>query len=412
MKTLYFDCFSGVSGDMTIGALVDLGVDFDFLRAELAKLPLADFDAASEVRMSRVVRSGVHASKFDVVDPHHGHHHDHHHGHGHFHRRASEIITMISSSGLDARVRARAVRIFEKLAIAEGRVHDVPPSDVEFHEVGAIDSIVDVVGTAIGIEALEVGRIACSAINVGGGFIRCQHGVYPVPAPATANLLEGATVYSKHVEKELVTPTGAAILAATVDRFGPIGMRIERVGYGAGSMDFEDFPNCLRLVLGEEDPKPGPGVDRIVLIEANIDDMTPEQLAFAAEKLLEAGALDVTLVPVVMKKGRPGHILQVMAAPEDEARLSERVFRETTTIGVRFRPSSRRVLDRDWVTVELEGEPVRIKIAASDGGGIKTSPEFEDCARIASRTHRPLREIQEEAVRAYRTKQEQEKTDP
>ncbi len=398
---------------MTIGALIDLGVDFDFLRAELAKLPLEDFDAASEVRLSRVVRSGVNAAKFDVVEHHHGHDHvhGHEHKHAHFHRRASDIIAMISSSELEARVRARAVGIFEKLAIAEGRVHNLPPSDVEFHEVGAIDSIVDVVGAAIGIEALAIDQVACSAINVGGGFIHCQHGVYPVPAPATANLLEGATVYSKHVEMELVTPTGAAILAATVDRFGPIGMRIERVGYGAGSMDFENFPNCLRLVLGEADAefsRPD-RVDQIVMIEANIDDMTPEQLAFAADKIMAAGALDVTLVPVVMKKGRPGHVLQVMAALEDEARLSDRVFRETTTIGLRSRPCSRRVLERAWVTVDVEGEPVRVKIATSAGDGVKASPEFEDCARIASRTDRPIREIQEKAVRAWRTEKEQER---
>ena len=251
---------------MTIGALLDLGVDFGYLKTELGKLPLLDesgFDTEVDLRSSQVIRANISAVKFDVVgegleEGHshsHGHGHDHEHGDQghtdvHFHRKASEIVDMVKRSSLSPKVSEQAVSIFEKLAISEGRVHDLPPEDVEFHEVGAIDSIVDVVGTAIGLDALEVGRCLCSSINIGGGFIHCQHGVYPVPAPATANLLIHAPVYSKHVDVELVTPTGAAILAATVDRFGPMeGFEIKGIGYGAGSKSLGDFPNCLKVVF-------------------------------------------------------------------------------------------------------------------------------------------------------------------
>src|SRR5262245_14150807 len=267
MKTLYFDCFSGIAGDMTIGAMLDLGLDFEYLRSELRKLPVEGYD----LKMSRVVRANISAVKFDVVmhahhethhhhdqhdhdqhDHHHDHHahdhdhHDHNHDHGHFHRKASDILTMIRDSGLNANTKRIAGNIFTKLAIYEGKVHHISPEDVEFHEVGAIDSIVDTVGTAIGFDALGIERFLCSAINVGSGFIHCQHGVYPVPTPATAELLKDATIYSKHAETELVTPTGAAILAAVVDRFtGLNGFAIQTIGYGAGTKQFTQFPNCV-----------------------------------------------------------------------------------------------------------------------------------------------------------------------
>ena len=334
---------------MTIGALLDLGVDFGYLKAEIGKLQLLEdsgFDADIDLRSSRVIRANISATKFDVVvgkdgpkvgeTAHnadlgsHGHahshprdmahdesepaRHSHDHGRSHSHRTASEVIAMVKTSSLAANVRARAVAIFQKLAFSEGLVHDRAPEDVAFHEVGALDSIVDVVGAAIGLEALEVNRFLCSPVNIGGGFVRCQHGLYPVPAPATANLLTRAPVYSKHVEAELVTPTGAAILAATVDRFGGMdGFEIRGVGYGAGTLDFDEFPNCLRLIVGVETPSSrSVPQGEIVVIEANIDDMSAEELAYAAEKLLSMGALDVITMPVVMKKGRPGHLLQVL----------------------------------------------------------------------------------------------------
>src|SRR5947207_2024592 len=255
MKTLFFDCFSGISGDMTIGALLDLGLDFGYLKTELGKLPVEGY----ELKMSRVTRSNISATKFDVLmegmeDHDHDHHQDHGHGkHSHFHRKASEILAMIAQSNLSAGSKRIAAAIFTMLAISEGKVHDLPPEDVEFHEVGAIDSIVDTVGTAIGFDALGIERFLCSAINVGSGFIHCQHGVFPVPAPATADLLRHATIYQKHAQTELVTPTGAAILSAVVDRFSSLhGFAADRIGYGAGTKQFAEFPNCLRVMVGEE----------------------------------------------------------------------------------------------------------------------------------------------------------------
>src|SRR5678815_6031474 len=250
MRTLYFDCFSGISGDMTIGALLDLGLDLEYLRSELQKLPVDGY----RIRSSRVVRANLSAMKFDVdIDGDTGQTQDEHsHAHPHVgqHRKASEILAMIGSSALNANSKRIATSIFTKLAISEGRVHHVSPEDVEFHEVGAIDSIVDTVGTAIGFDALGVDRFVCSPINVGSGFIHCQHGIYPVPAPATADLLRNATIYSKHATTELVTPTGAAILAAVVNEFSILpGVAIERIGYGAGTKQFQDFPNCLRLLV-------------------------------------------------------------------------------------------------------------------------------------------------------------------
>src|SRR5499427_762502 len=273
MRTLYFDCFSGISGDMTIGALLDLGLDLEYLRSELQKLPVAGY----RIRSSRVVRANLSAMKFDVdIDGDTGQtqdEHSHSHPHGEAHRKASDILSMIDSSALHPNAKRKAVAIFRKLAGSEAKVHHVRPEDVEFHEVGAVDSIVDTVGTAIGFDALGIDRFVCSAINVGSGFIHCQHGVYPVPAPATADLLRHATIYQKHAQTELVTPTGAAILSAVVNRFGDLsGFAAEKIGYGAGSKQFADFPNCLRVMIGEEhavahEPAP-PGV---IVIEANID---------------------------------------------------------------------------------------------------------------------------------------------
>src|SRR5438093_3539469 len=289
MKTLYFDCFSGISGDMTIGALLDLGLDFDYLRTELKKLPVEGY----ELRVSRVMRANVSAKKVDVLIEGEGEDHkhgDHHKGQRHFHRKASEILSMIRESNLSGGAKRFAADIFTKLAISEGKVHNVGPDDVEFHEVGAIDSIVDTVGTGIGFDALGIDRFLCSAINVGTGFIHCQHGIMPVPVPATADLLRHATIYQKHAQTELVTPTGAAILAAVVNHFGPIPpFSSDRIGYGAGTKQFPDFPNCLRVMVGEErtlDSESSSG--SVMMIEANIDDMTPQNFGYVTEKLFGA----------------------------------------------------------------------------------------------------------------------------
>ena len=415
MKTLFFDCFSGISGDMTIGALLDLGLPLDYLREELRKLPVEGY----EVRSSRVVRANISAMKFDVLvgngehdhghshHDHDHHHHDHHH-HDHHHRKASDILAMIRESGLNANTRRIATDIFTKLAVSEGKVHHIAPEDVEFHEVGAVDSIVDTVGAAIGFDALGVERFICSPINVGGGFIHCQHGIYPVPTPATADLLRNATIYSKHATAELVTPTGAAILAAVVGEFGPLnGVSIEQIGYGAGTKQFQDFPNCLRLMIcgdrkDEASRHEAPAMDTIVVIEANIDDMTPQNLAFVSERLMESGALDVCAIPAQMKKGRPGYLVQVLAPPNRQDVLQELIFRETTTIGLRHYTAARSVLERENVEVETVYGRVAVKVSKRGGRVTNIAPEYEDCARIAREKNVPLKDVQAAAVQAYR----------
>lgn len=411
MKTLYFDCFSGISGDMTIGALLDLGLDFEYLKAELRKLPLEGY----QISASRVVRSNISAMKFNVVmnenqGHDHHHHHEHHHDshqHDHHHRKASQILAMIRDSGLNANTKRIADAIFTKLAISEGKVHHMPPEDVEFHEVGAVDSIVDTVGAAIGFDALGVEKFVCSPINVGGGFIHCQHGIYPVPAPATADLLRGATIYSKHVSTELVTPTGAAILAATVGEFSSLGgMAVETIGYGAGTKEFQDFPNCLRLLLCtdksvEAQKHESPAADTIVILEANIDDMTAQNFAYVCDRLLEEGALDVCTLPAQMKKGRPGHLLQVLAPPNRWEKIERLIFEETTTIGVRHYSAARSALERTSVRVETVHGPIAIKVSKLDGKVVNSTPEYEDCAKVAREKGIPLKDVQAVALREY-----------
>lgn len=405
MKTLYFDCFSGISGDMTIGALLDLGLDFEYLKAQLKKLPVEGY----ELKAGRVVRSNLSAMKFDVeVEGDTGHHHHHHHDdHGHHHpdhhhRKASEILHMIGNSSITPNAKRIATEIFTKLAVSEGKVHNIRPEDVEFHEVGAVDSIVDCVGAAIGFDALGIERFLCSAINIGSGFIHCQHGVMPVPAPATADLLRNATIYSKHANTELVTPTGAAILAAVVNHFGPLENFVtERIGYGAGTKEFPDFPNCVRLMLGKET---GASAQDVIVIEANIDDMTPQNFGYVTEKLLGAGALDVFTIPVQMKKGRPGHLLQVLTPPQVADTISRIIFEETTTIGVRRYTATRTILDREFVEVETEYGKVNVKVSRLAGDIVNYTPEYEDCARLARERNVPLKRVQAAAVAAYLNK--------
>jgi uncharacterized protein (TIGR00299 family) protein len=406
MRTLYFDCFSGISGDMTIGALLDLGLDLEYLRSELQKLPVNGY----RIKSSRVVRANLSAMKFDVdIDGDTGHtqdEHSHAHPHAGVHRKASEILDMIGSSALNANSKRIATAIFTKLAISEGNVHHVSPEDVEFHEVGAVDSIVDTVGAAIGFDALGVERFVCSPINVGGGFIHCQHGVYPVPVPATADLLRGAEIYSKHVSAELVTPTGAAILAAMVDDFRRVdGYSIDRIGYGAGTKQFQNFPNCLRLLIGEERPATtrdvSEGFGDIMVIEANIDDMTPQNFSYVTERLLEAGALDVCTIPVQMKKGRSGFILQVLSPMNRCDVLSNIIFQETTSIGLRQYAAKRSALERKMVPVETHYGRVMMKVSMQDGKVVSSTPEYEDCARIAREKNVPLKEVQFLASSAY-----------
>jgi uncharacterized protein (TIGR00299 family) protein len=404
-RTLYLDCFAGASGDMFIGAMLDCGLDFELLKSELGKLGVGGY----ELSLTRVDRSGISASKFDVhihADRHnHGHHHDHHHDHHHHHdhRHLSEINRIISSSSLDDRVKDRAQAIFQRIGEAESKIHDIPIETVHFHEVGAIDSIVDIIGACIALDALKIDRIVASPLHVGSGTFVCAHGTYPVPGPATTELLKGVPNYSRDIEGELVTPTGAAIVSTLAEGYGQMPMmRVDRIGYGAGTRDYPKFPNALRAIIGEleEDADRTPAT--VTVIEASIDDLNAQVFGHLMERVLEAGALDIFYTPVQMKKNRPGVLLTLLCKPEDRQRMCDIVFRETTTLGVRHRTEQREILKREFVEVETEYGRIRIKVSrAKDGRVMNSSPEFEDCRSAAEKHQVSLRDVQTAAMQAF-----------
>jgi pyridinium-3,5-bisthiocarboxylic acid mononucleotide nickel chelatase len=411
-RTLYLDCFAGASGDMLVGAMLDSGLDFELLRSALLKLGVEGY----ELSLGRVDRSGISAAKFDVhltgEPQQHGHHHNHDHSHGehsHEHRRQShhrslsEIKGIISSSNLSELVKQRAQAIFQRIGEAEAKIHDVPIETVHFHEVGAIDSIVDIVGACVAFDALKIERIISSPLHVGSGTFQCAHGTYPVPGPATAELLKGIPIYSKDVEGELVTPTGAAIISTLAEGYGSMPMmKIENIGYGAGTRDYPKFPNALRAIIGEleEDADRTPGA--VTIIEANIDDLNAQVFGYLMEKALAAGALDIFYTPAQMKKNRPGVLLTLLCNPPDRERMCDLIFRETTTLGVRYRNEHREILTREFVTVETEYGPIRVKVSrARDGRVMNASPEFEDCRVAAEKSGVGLRDAQTAALKAY-----------
>ncbi|MFZ3263841.1 MAG: nickel pincer cofactor biosynthesis protein LarC [Terriglobales bacterium] len=479
MRIAYLDCFSGISGDMFLGALVDAGVSAKLLEETVAALNLG-----ARLEISRVVRGGIAATKVDVYihgekdlprevfweqrEREHSATHSQEHAHqdeagrlhedsqpmwwrgsapprtgqspvttqtsattrtsaiapaAHVHGRGlTEIRGIISKAAIGAPAKATAIRIFGALAAAEAEIHNTSIEQVHFHEVGAVDAMVDIVCAAVGAEALGVDEWVCSPLNVGGGTVKCAHGTLPVPAPATVKLLRDAPVYSSGPQVELVTPTGAAIVRTLVNRFAAFpAMKIEKAGYGAGSREFADHPNVLRLTIGSALPAVETGAangvagemdtggtaadeiftDRIAVLEANLDDLSPQVLAYAMERLLAEGALDVFSVPVQMKKNRPGALLAVLAKLEDADRLTKIIFTETTTLGVRRRDERRRILTRRWETVDTSWGPVRIKIANMNGTASNYAPEFEDCRRIAAEHHVPLKTVMQEALHAY-----------
>jgi uncharacterized protein (TIGR00299 family) protein len=447
MRIAYLDCFSGISGDMFLGALVDAGVSPDLLKETVAALNLG-----ATLDISRVTRGGIAATKVDVyahgekdlprevfweqkqsnTTHEHGHAHSHDLDHAHDHaqdhhavstattsaspshehsRGLKEIRQIINGAEISPTAKATAIRIFEALGAAEAEIHNSSIEQVHFHEVGAVDAMVDIVCAAVGTEALGVDEWVCSSLNVGSGTVKCAHGTLPVPAPATLKLLGDAPVHSSGPQVELVTPTGAAIVRTLVKRFGALpSMKVEKAGYGAGSRDFPEHPNLLRLTIGQGQPGSEAGAmdgiaeDRIAVLEANLDDLSPQVLAYAMERLLSEGALDVFSVPVQMKKNRPGALLTVLAKVEDEERLTKLIFAETSTLGVRRREERRRVLGRRWETVETTWGPVRIKIANLNGTVSNYAPEFEDCRALAEAHHVPLKKIMEEALRNFGAK--------
>lgn len=377
----YLDAFSGISGDMLVGALADAGAD-----ALTIVNAVASLEVGAIVSFEKVKRRGIGATRYLVAVEE-----------TKTHRHLSHILEMIAKANLPARAKDNATRIFRKLGEAEAEVHQVPIEKVHFHEVGAADSIADIVGACVAFDVLGVDSVVCSPVNVGSGTVQTEHGVLPVPAPATARLLENAPVYARGPAVELTTPTGAAVAASLAGRFGVLPpMKIARTGYGAGCRDFSEHANVLRVILGE--PTGAQESLEVSIMEANIDDLNPQVLAYAAERLLEAGALDVALQPLIMKKGRPGQLLRVIARPEDREMLSQLIFAETSTLGLRIYPAERRVQQRACTEVATPYGTVRVKIS-SEGS---YAPEYEDCRRLAKESGVPLREILAAANDAYR----------
>src|SRR5580692_9553033 len=433
MRIAYLECFSGISGDMFLGALVDAGVPARVLEETVAALGVG-----AKLEVSRVVRAGISATKVDVyVDggkllpreeySEQEHEHEHSHGdggHSHSHpgessragapaphehshgRGLNEIREIISAASISDRAKKTAIAIFEALGRAEAKIHNTSVESVHFHEVGAVDAMVDIVCAAVGAEALGVDEIICSPLNVGGGMVKCAHGTFPVPAPATVELLKDAPVYSSGLQAELVTPTGAAIVKTLARRFGAFPeMTIEKSGYGAGSRDFPGHPNVVRLVIGETAAVASlaakTATESITVLEANLDDLNPQVFGYVMDRLLEEGALDVFGMPVQMKKNRPGTLLTVLCKPEDADKLAQLIFSETTTLGVRRREEVRQTLARRWENVRTQWGEVRIKIASMNGTVTNFAPEYEDCRRIAAEHHVPLKTVMQEAGRAY-----------
>jgi uncharacterized protein (TIGR00299 family) protein len=381
MTIAYFDCFSGISGDMTLGALVDAGVPFEVLRAELAKLDVRGYT----LEQKPVKRSGLGATKVDVVLD----------GREQPARHLSAIREIIRASGLKESVKQKALNIFQRLAEVEAKVHGTTTDKVHFHEVGAVDAMVDIVGSVIGLELLGITEIIASPVNVGSGTVHTAHGRLPVPAPATVELLRGVPLYSSSITFELTTPTGAAIITTLASFFGPLPqMRIDRVAHGAGSKELPGQPNVLRLFLGEYALTPD--AETSVLIETNIDDMNPQVYEHLIDRLMQAGAHDAFLTPIIMKKGRPGILLSVLTDPAKSDVVLDIVFRETTSIGVRIQQVGRRKLAREIREVETSYGRVRVKVSKRGDEVLTATPEYEDCRRLAEEKQVPLKHVMDE----------------
>ena len=379
MKIAYFDCFSGISGDMIIGALIDLGLDADFLKKELEKLNLRNY----KIEARKIVKNGISATKFDVIGGE-SHHEE---------RNLKEINEIIEKSKLDNEIKSTIKKIFLKIGNAEAKIHNKSIDKIHFHEIGAIDAIIDVAGAVIGLKKLGIEKIYCSKLNVGTGFVDFSHGKFPVPAPATAEILKNVPVYNNNVEAELVTPTGAAIITTLAEKFGEMPeIEVEKIGYGAGTKDLA-HPNVLRIFIGEKNE----GSESINVIEANIDNMNPEFYPYIMDSLMENSALDANLTNIIMKKGRPAVKLTVLAEIMDTDKLCKIIFNETTTLGLRIYPASRKKLDREIKTIKTKYGNVKVKISKSGKEIMNTAPEYEDCARIARIKKIPLKKVYEEA---------------
>ena len=409
MRIAYLDCFSGISGDMFLGALVDAGVSPALLEQTVAAL-----DLGAELQISSTMRNGIRATKVDVIvgsekdlprEMFHAHEHSAPHTHA---RSLADIRQIITPAPIGDTAKARATAMFAALGKAEAAIHNKDAEAIHFHEAGSEDAIVDIVCAAVGSEALNIDEWVCSPLNVGGGTVQCAHGVFPVPAPATLELLKArnAPIYSSGIQAELVTPTGTAIVNVLADRFAPFpAMKVDAIGHGAGYRDFPDLPNVLRLTIGESsatsESSVSSALELITVIEANLDDLNPQVFGYVIDRLLAEGALDVFTTPVQMKKNRPGTLLTVLCPTALSDKLAGIIFRETTTLGVRMREEHRQVLARRHVEVQTPWGAVRMKLASSNGAIVNYAPEYEDCRRIAEEKQVPLKTVMQEAVRLY-----------
>ena len=388
MKIIYFDCFSGISGDMIIGALIDAGLDINFLDKELKKLNLKGYN----IRAKKILKGGIAATKFDLIEGGKAHHHEE--------RNLSGINGIIDNSKLGDEIKNKIKKIFLIIADAESKVHAKPVDKIHFHEIGAMDTVIDVAGALIGLEKLGIGAVYCSNLNVGTGFVEFSHGRFPVPAPATAQILKGIPIYHDNTKAELVTPTGAAIISSLAEKFGDMPvMKAEKIGYGAGSLDLKQ-PNLLRVFLGElvENRFMENNGQAINIIETNIDNMNPEIYPYVIEKLMENGALDAYLIGIIMKKGRPAVKLTVLSEINDTDKLCRIIFSETTTLGVRILRAERKILKREIAAVKSKYGSIRVKVSKSGSEIMNITPEYGDCVKAAKEKKIPLRKVYEEVT--------------
>jgi hypothetical protein len=397
MKQAYLDCSAGISGDMFLASLIDVGAPVDRLLGELKKLPLGFY----EFKRTRALRGGLVGTRVEIHVPREQPH-----------RHLADIRGLIENASLPEKSAGQALKTFNHLAEVEGKLHNVSPGQVHFHEVGAVDAVLDIVGTCVALELLDISELICSPLNVGNGHVNAAHGSLPVPAPATAELLKDIPVYSSGAQGELVTPTGAALVANLASGFGPLpSMKIAKIGYGAGEKDFSDHPNIARLFMGEAmeaaTGKPGlPGDEIVSVIEANVDDMSPQIYGYVLDRALAAGALDVTCSSAQMKKNRPGLTITIICEPGKSEDLSQLLFEQTTTIGVRIYEARRKVLEREQVPVETPYGRVQVKVARRAGTVVNAAPEFEDCQRLALEKSVPLKQVIAAAEAAYLQKGE------
>ena len=382
MRIAYFDCFSGISGDMILGALVSAGVPIESLSAELHKLNLTGFKLQSR----SVTKHGIVGTKVDVIIEQERQF-----------KHVSAILELIDKSTLDANIKQTSIKVFQRLADAEAKVHGITAPQVHFHEVGTLDAIVDIVGSIIGINLLGIQEVYASNLNLGTGFVKTQHGIMPVPAPATMELVKGFPVYNRGIERELVTPTGAAIITTIATRFAEMpAMEIQSIGYGAGNQDILELPNLLRLSIGEKSE--ARKEDAITIIETNIDDLNPQIYGYLMEKLFATGAVDVYYTPIQMKKNRPGILLTILTSAANVDKLTEIIFAETTTFGIRIYTAKRQTLDRESVTVQTKYGPIRVKVGKRNGQIVSVSPEYQDCLLSAEKHNVPIKEVYQTSV--------------